>query len=220
MSYKLLGALLALPLFAVPAQAQPAKAPNSVSCVYDMMPQGDKDNAIDLLMPDRRRPAPEADGTKQPTATDKGQGKNPAKDQARQEFAAIVNDAFDACLDAHPWSSGRATNAEGYVMFALMRDMAARLFQMSGTNMDDIDNYYALNRAKFSKIKDWNGPWVAEYRQAMAGRDWAQKDESLLAFGEAYLLALASMDQLKIGFARGTFFNAPPPLFSDPKFLN
>lgn len=202
---KYIGWALAAGFGASGAYAATPAAPNSVSCVYDVMPPEDRENAITLMLMDFDS-----------KAKAEKQGVSPAKpDAGADEINKMVDEAYGKCLDAHPWSNARAGLAVLYAHVHLMHDMSARMVNIVGLSTADIDNYYTANRPRLLRLSKPDDALTPEYRQAMLDRGWPQDSDAPLYIGALYLYTLSGMDQLKASSAQNSFGRNPPPIIRD-----
>lgn len=169
------------------AQAQPARLPDSVTCVYDALAPEQRETIQVMML--------EAESS----------GGDPiAQGMNSEEFDALLEDGRNACIDAFPWPAGKTDNATAYALLSLMMDGLHPIFEANSFAWADVDAYVAANRTRLRTNQPPSKAMFDALAAHLTAQGWTFDDDRRQAM-EMYFSMGLLREQLRKDFAEGIF---------------
>lgn len=188
----LAGIALFAPVLTGPLAAAAPSLPSSVTCVYDAMPQEQRDIANGLF------------------AATASRGVNPLKDTDTMDaIKALIGSAHNTCLDLYPWSVGQSGNAQGFAFASWMSDLTVGMLKALGRNPEDIDSYYTANKARLGIAISPTAAQITDLVAHLKTLGWTFDDTHAQGLAATHLEARFKREWYRRGFGEGVM-RAPP----------
>lgn len=157
---------------AAPVAGAPVRPPaaNTVSCVYDSMPDEDREIALLLIAREINEGGKFAKTSKNVQAVDR-----------------LIEEAHQRCLGRFNWSIGRSFSATDFAMTAIMGDALAQALDAIGFPSAPVSDFYQQNLTALAGKSRLSEAERTRLKEQLKARGWDKANEPQFALAGFYV---------------------------------